>query len=88
MASKIGLEINKEKPKIIIIKNNNLIAQEEKVYLEGIAIEEVDYFFKNISEVAVIRKGTMRNEVRTRTGKAALTFNNLEKLWKSKRLST
>ena len=82
LANKIGLEINKDKTKIMKIPIN----QNGKIHIEGTDVEEVSHFAYLGSYID--QDGDTRKEVRIRIAKAASIFKNLENIWDSKVIST
>lgn len=82
LASKIGLEINKEETKIMKIPLN----QNGKIHVEGTDIEEVNQFAYLGSYID--QDGDTRKEVRIRIAKAPSILKNLENIWNSKVIST
>jgi hypothetical protein len=80
-AKKVGLNINKKKPKIIRVNT----ARQEKIIIDGEMLEDVDRFCYLGS---MINKNGGAEDVKTRIGKAQNAFNMMNKIWQSRHLST
>ena len=76
-AKKVGLNINKEKTKILKLNSKN----SEKITCEDSVLEEVEKFTYLGSVVG--RDGGVEADIRSRIGKAQCAFNNLKNIWRS-----
>ena len=80
-ASKVGLEINKRKTKVMAVQPTEDI----RIVLEGEMVEEVNCF--EYLGSTVCNDGDVRKEVGIRIGKAGAVFSRMKRVWTSQGMS-
>ena len=80
-ASQIGLKINEKKTKLMVINGKS----QQTVKLNERNIDQVDDFCYLGSTLS--SDGDIMTEIKIRIGKAASAFNNLNNIWKSRKIS-